>query len=239
MSNYDFIRTFDAEFQQSGLPPLSSFRPSQRCCPLQAGQTRKLMPDIEGDASEMRSFITSTGGEPTLEMPRHMEDGGPPTLHIFSDMGQIGAPGLNFLIRGDPALRATHFWDILHRRTDDIIDAEGDAGLRLIKAEFKAILKMRNGPFRGCANTSVLQKAATSMFEVFSDHHTNIWYQVLYPDIAEELDHDLSRLGTEDLVLGACIAVLSPVPSAPLPHFRPRLTFSLTFPLPLHRFSGP
>ena len=77
-------------------------------------------------------------------------------------------------------------------------EAEADAGLRQLCQEFKGILKMRRAPFKGCSNTWVLNKAGKEMGIIYQRATDNLWFQVFYRDMSDELGMS-AGFGTDDI----------------------------------------
>ena len=125
-----------------------------------------------------RSCIDHGNGQRSFELPHKIVDGRvhAPVLHLSADQAAGGFQGLNWLVHG-LQLRATHCWDLFHRIHNDWIDALQESGLLLIRLEYRNVVKLRHGPYKGQGNHEVLRSAAAEFFECCS--HENVLFQLL------------------------------------------------------------
>ena len=131
MANALFLTGFDDVLRLSGIPCLSAFIPSRRILPLSKEETREIIDtqpfDDDEEYTERRVVVRHSTRPLSFEAPiAYDEDGNRamPVMHICADLGPVGHPGVNWLIRG-LGWRGTYAYDVLHRRVDDISEAEG------------------------------------------------------------------------------------------------------------------
>lgn len=189
MANIEWIQAFDNALVRGIGHGLAFWLPQVRLGRLPLGARRYFVDMASG--SEMlvrRSCVEERSGARRLESPQKIVDGrrAHPVLHMFSDLGSVGHPGANFLCRG-LGLRCTLFFDLLHRVSCDIEDASNGAGLRMLDMEFTQVVKMRQGPWQpGGGHHGLLKGAAAEMFE-HTSAASNVIFQALLEDLAEEV----------------------------------------------------
>lgn len=189
--NIEFVERLDNGLRKGLGVGLGYFLPKYRLHCLQPGERRYMSDLNEGQAGTtpmLRSCIETDKGARRLESPQAAADGERHHLviHLCCDMGSIGFPAANWMAHR-AGLRCTLIFDLLHRRVCDWEAAVAEAGLRLLQAEFKQVLKMRQAPWGNSGNHSILVRAAEEVYAL-TDETNNIFFNILFPQVATELD---------------------------------------------------
>ncbi|CAE7361311.1 unnamed protein product, partial [Symbiodinium microadriaticum] len=195
------IELLDNAFQKAFGWGISEYLPERPVRALHTGETRYFVSMVApGEEQERRrSCIDHGNGQRSFELPHKIVDGRvhAPVLHLSADQAAGGFQGLNWLVHG-LQLRATHCWDLFHRIHNDWIDALQESGLLLIRLEYRNVVKLRHGPYKGQGNHEVLRSAAAEFFECCS--HENVLFQLLYDDIVQASEHlrSMPNVGTDE-----------------------------------------
>lgn len=175
--------------------------PKRRVEALRPGERRYFaqMPALGGHP-EQRSCLELEGGTRCIEVPRLIDGEGQRqhlVLHLACDQGSIGLPALMYL-QYSVGLRMTVSNDLFHRVHNDIVDSVAEAGLMLVRLEYLVAAKVRQGPFAGQANCSIMASAAAEMSVCWTAE--NPVFQLLYRDIVAEHPEALGSadIGTKE-----------------------------------------
>lgn len=204
-ANRDFLRKLDNLVRAGCGEGLARFLPRRRCLPLAEGERQYFatVPGLDGSGAR-RSCIEMACGTRSLEVPLVMCDGvrSHPTLHLAADQGSCGLPAMQFLLYHE-GLRMTVTWDMFHRWHNDWLDSVATAGLTINRLEYASVCKLRQGPWSGQANTSILSSAAKEMSSLWDEH--NLVFQLLYEDICAESEFlsNLPGIGSPEHIKAA------------------------------------
>ena len=101
-------------------------------------------------------------------------------------------------MHGPIRCRGTKNPDWAHRFTNDYKAALTAAGLNVLRVEYKGLLKIREGPFSpGGGNHGLLKGAAKWMFGT-TGWNTNIFFDLLFDDLAAAVNIKHSRHESDD-----------------------------------------
>lgn len=198
LANRDWIRKLDNMLFRGIGRGLECFKPKQRVKALEAGE-RRLFLKVDQQAmlpTETRSIIVSSAdGQRRYECPRLLVDGMSvrPTLHVACDQGSTGWPALHWAMLG-LGLRMTVSPDLMRRLHNDLISSIAKSGLMVIRLEMLCVVKMRQGPFSGHTNWSILQAAAKEFAQTCD--HRNVLFQSLFEEIASNAPRQSRRPST-------------------------------------------
>lgn len=194
-----FRHRLDGQLRAGAGFGLSHFLPKVRARAAGPGE-RRYMATIMGHDGQptKRSCLETEDKQRIIEVPRFLRDGAPmtPVLHVSCDQGSIGLPALLHL-QGAVGLRMTITCDIFHRIHNDLADSASQAGMTILRLEYLAVAKMRQGPFAGQANHSILSASAAEMSKVWTAECPA--FQLLYRDLVAEHPEALQSadIGTE------------------------------------------
>ena len=200
LANRDCLLKLGHQLVQNNGWGLAAFSPQQHVGALPPGGRRYLAPQtcpITGER-RMRACVEAENGCCRFEVPRKMVDGvhDRPTAHLSQDMCSASCQCGSFLMHGT-GIRGTQSSDRFHRHGRDLEDATADAGLRVIKTEYKIVLKLRKGPFNQNGNHHVLVAAAREMFTVYPNGN-NALLDIFYDDFCSELSDFSPNRGTPE-----------------------------------------
>ena len=168
-TNEKFVQRLDNAMRHGAKCPASTFRePGPLIKPLLRGEKRRVVDVLLGDGEQgplqKRMQIEGPTGNRWV-CPRLWDDSPHiPAIHMTSDNGSVGRPGVKFLLYSYNA-RATHRSDLAHNIISAKTNAESDVGLAIIRVEYKGFLSIREGPHKpGGANHGILKGVSIEFF---------------------------------------------------------------------------
>eukprot|EP00971_Amphidinium_carterae_P296071 5880998-Amphidinium_carterae.1 len=167
---------------------LSTFMVKNPTGPLPPGSKRYLCRLVAEDPDSARSCIQLSDGSRYVEVPRQTIAGAKvpgPVLHVACDMGPVGKPALSYL-RTRLSLRCSVTYDVYHRIVNDWVGGLTEGNLLVIRLEYKALVKAREGAFSTHSNHSLLNQISKEFFEMFDS--SNELFQMLYESLVAEDD---------------------------------------------------
>eukprot|EP00971_Amphidinium_carterae_P182196 3615739-Amphidinium_carterae.1 len=192
-ANYQWLQGLDS-LMITGLGwGLKELIPARRPVPLARGNKRYVAEVPLGDGrSSKRVCIETSVGQRYIEVPRKSLEGEAlpgKVLHLSLDQGPVGFSAMQYM-RSRLGLRLTASWDLFHRLQNDWLSAVGASSLHVIRLEYLAVHRLRDGAFHSNSNHGALVAAAEELFAL-TDERNEI-YELLYDRIVSE-DEVLSQ----------------------------------------------
>ena len=184
-ANKKYIQMLDNALTTSFGWGLATYMPRVILGPLPPGAQRFVAPiRVPGfDEPQGRSCIQHQDGRRCFELPRLLRAGQEQwhVLHVSADQGSVGHAGLNWMNHGCHMVMA-HGFDVWHRLVNDLQDAVKQAGMLVLRLEYRQVRRLRHGPWQGQGNHEILNPAASEYFTVCDS--SNPISQMLYEQIA-------------------------------------------------------
>lgn len=181
-----FLKALDKSLVSGMGFGLQAFCPTHKPRALLDGEKRFIAEVVLGNngPTVARSAIEDKSGRTWIGCPRSVVAGEVkyPILHLSLDQCSVGWSGAQWLLL-TKQLRMPVAMDPLHRLHHDWVNAVCASGLALVRLEFRLLTRMREGPFNGQSNMSVLRGVAEEFFTLHSPDN-GLW-EILYDDLVQ------------------------------------------------------